>query len=73
MLETTRSDGVLRVSSAGEGEARWLVTGWDGGYHDADAAYNISVPEGWDRTDLAAYAAERREAAGFDDPGGRNV
>jgi len=38
---------------------RWLSNGFDGGYAVADAAYNLTVPEGFDRTDLAAYAAER--------------
>lgn len=66
MFETTRRGGVLQARARG---ARWLATGWDGGYHDADAAYNVSVPEGWDRTDLSSYTAERREAAGFNDHG----
>jgi adenosylcobinamide hydrolase len=63
MFETTIRDGVLQARSPG---ARWLVTGWNGGYVDGDAAYNLTVPDGWDRTDLAAYATERRTAAGFD-------
>ena len=66
MFESTAADCVLRVSAPG---ARWLSTGWDGGFVDADAAYNVSVPEGWDRTDLSAYAEERRDRAGFDAPG----
>jgi adenosylcobinamide hydrolase len=66
MFETTRRDGVLQARAE---RARWLATGWDGGYQDADAAYNVSVPEGWDRTDLGAYATERREAARFAEPG----
>ena len=45
--------------------ARWLSTGWNGGYRDGDAAYNISVPDGWDRTDLTAYVRERIDEAGF--------
>jgi len=59
-------EGVCRVGLPG---ARWLVTGPNGGYRGADAAYNVTVPEGFSRTDLAAYAAERREAAGFGTPG----
>ena len=62
---TVRED-VLRVRQPG---ARWLSTGWDGGYERADAAYNVTVPEGWQRTDLAAYAAERRSTAEFEHPG----
>lgn len=50
-------------------ETSWLSTGWDGGYRRADAAYNISVPTGWDRKDLTAYIGERLEAARFDSPG----
>jgi len=66
MFEPTVEGGVLRVREPG---ARWLSTGWNGGLRDADAAYNVSVPDGWTRTDLDAYLAERRDAAGFDDPG----
>jgi adenosylcobinamide hydrolase len=62
----TVRDGVCRVRHAG---ARWLATGFDGGYRTADAAYNISVPEGFDRTDLATYVRERRECAGFESDG----
>lgn len=62
MFEATVRDGVLQV--AGDG-ARWLSTGWDGGFRDADAAYNVSVPEGWERTDLTAYVTERRNRADF--------
>ena len=66
MFEPTVRDGVCRCLREG---ARWLVTGWDGGYRDADAAYNVTVPDGFDRTDLAAFRDERRAAAGFDEPG----
>ncbi|GGL65708.1 adenosylcobinamide amidohydrolase [Halocalculus aciditolerans] len=66
MFDGAIRESVLRVGAPG---ARWLSTGWDGGYADADAAYNISVPEGWTRTDLTAYAAERRAEAGFDTTG----
>ena len=65
-VETTVADGVCQLRAPG---SRWLVTGHDGGYRDADVAYNVSVPEGFDRTDLSAYAAERRERAGFDTAG----
>jgi len=38
---------------------RWLSSGFDGGYRTAGVAHNLTVPEGFDRTDLEAYAAER--------------
>ncbi len=63
MFEAERSDGVCRLAAPG---TRWLVTGPEGGYRQADAAYNVSVPEGFDREDPAAYAAERRRRAGFE-------
>ena len=62
MFETTVADGVLRIHRPG---TRWLSTGWDGGFERAAAAYNVTVPEGWERTDLGAYIDERRERAGF--------
>lgn len=61
MCETTVAAGVCRLSLSG----RWLATGPDGGYQDGEAAYNISVPEGFERTDLDDYATERLESAGF--------
>jgi adenosylcobinamide hydrolase len=64
--ETTVRSGVLRLSHPG---ARWLSTGWDGGFVDADAAYNVAVPTGFERTDLDTYARERRREAGFDGDG----
>lgn len=66
MFETVVADGVCQVHRSA---ARWLATGHDGGYRSADAAYNISVPEGFDRTDLTRYCAERRERAGFSTTG----
>ncbi len=62
MFETTVADGVLGIHRPG---TRWLSTGWDGGFERAAAAYNVTVPEGWERTDLGAYIDERRERAGF--------
>lgn len=68
MFETTRRAGVLELRRPG---TRWLSTGIDGGYSVADAAYSVTVPDGWSRTDPLTYAAERRRAAGFDgDEGG---
>ncbi|WP_135805751.1 adenosylcobinamide amidohydrolase [Halorussus marinus] len=66
MFETAVRDGVLRLRREG---ARWLSSGWAGGHCRADAAYNVSVPEGFDRTDLDAYLAERRDRVGFDGAG----
>ena len=66
MFESEISADVLRVRRPG---TRWLSTGFSGGYETADAAYNCTVPEGFDRTDLSEYVAERRERAGLDDAG----
>lgn len=40
-------------------DTRWLSSGFDGGYASAEAAHNLTVPKGFERTDLSAYAAER--------------
>ncbi|WP_424016448.1 adenosylcobinamide amidohydrolase [Halorientalis pallida] len=64
-MNTIVADGVLRVS----GPDRWLATGPGGGFRTAPAAYNVSVPEGFDRTDLDSYVTERRERAGFEREG----
>lgn len=50
-------------------DARWLVTGCDGGVQDADAIYTVTVPEGFDRTDLAEFREERLSAVGFEQAG----
>jgi adenosylcobinamide hydrolase len=63
MFEAAVRDGVCRL---GRPETRWLSTGHDGGERTAPAAYNLTVPEGWERTDLDTYVAERLSAAGFD-------
>lgn len=63
MFESEVSDGVL---CARRPKTRWLSTGFSGGFETADAAYNVSVPTGFDRTDLDAYFVERREGANFD-------
>ena len=60
--DAVRRAGVLRVSRPG---TEWLSTGWNGGRRTADAAYNVTVPDGWERTDLESYVAERLERAGF--------
>lgn len=61
-FDTTVSAGVLQFARPG---TRWLSTGWDGGFTRADAAYNVSVPTDFDRTDLGQYVTERRAEAGF--------
>ncbi|WP_435157011.1 adenosylcobinamide amidohydrolase [Haladaptatus sp. DFWS20] len=66
MFETTVRDDVLQVARP---RTRWLSSGWNGGLLDASAAYNISVPEGFERTDLDTYIDERRTDAGFDRSG----
>ena len=66
VFDATVRDGVCRLARPG---TRWLSTGHAGGEHRAPAAYNCTVPEGWTRTDLDAYVAERLGAAGFDDGG----
>ena len=66
MYEADVRAGVLRVDAPG---ARWLETGHHGGLSRADAAYNLTVPEGFSRTDLADYVDERLERAGFEPRG----
>lgn len=66
VFDSAVRDGVCRLARPG---GRWLSTAPGGGRTDADAAYNVTVPKGWEPTDLAAYARERRERAGFAEPG----
>jgi adenosylcobinamide hydrolase len=66
MCETTVRDGVLQVRQP---STRWLSSGWGGGFEHGPVAYNVSVPEGWSRTDLDDYVRARRERAGFDRAG----
>jgi adenosylcobinamide hydrolase len=66
MFETIIHEGVLRVEREG---TRWLSSGWEGGIEEGPAAYNISVPEGWNRTDLDSYVAERLDQAEFEHRG----
>ncbi len=61
MFEADRREGLCRLACE---DARWLATGIDGGYVTADDAVNLTVPTGFDRTDLATYVAERRADAG---------
>lgn len=66
MFEPTVRDGMLRLRREG---TTWLSTGWNGGLWNGDVAYNLSVPEGWERRDLSTYVSERRERAGFEGEG----
>jgi adenosylcobinamide hydrolase len=66
MFEATVRDGVCQCLAE---DTRWLGTGQSGGYRNADAVYNVTVPEGFDRTDLATYVDEQRRAAGFETEG----
>jgi adenosylcobinamide hydrolase len=56
------ADGVCRLRRPG---TRWLSTGHDGGGSRAEAAYLVSVPDGWDEVDVAGYVRDRLDAAGF--------
>jgi len=59
--QAVRRDGTCRLRRV-EGETRWLTTGFNGGERVANAAYNLTVPEGWGEAgqrDLKAYATER--------------
>ncbi len=62
MFETTIRAGVLQVSSE---NCRWFSTTWNGGYSTGNVAYAITVPEGWNETDLNEYQKIRRERAEF--------
>lgn len=62
-FEVRVADGVLQVRRRA---TRWLSTGWDGGLTQTDAAYNLTVPDGWSQTDLDEYLQQRRDRAAFD-------
>lgn len=66
MFETRVRDGVCQLS---HDQTRWLATGWDGGYRTGTSASNVSVPTGFDRTDLESYTEERLTRAGFERSG----
>ena len=63
VFEMTITDGVLQVRRP---HTDWLSTGVDGGRERADAAYNLTVPAGWDETNLRAYIDRRVTTAGFE-------
>ena len=66
VFEATVREGACRLRRPG---TRWLSTGHAGGASRGPAAYNLSVPDGWEETDLDAYVADRRARAGFEEPG----
>lgn len=66
ILEPTIREGVLQARRP---ETKWLSTGFDGGRTRANAAYNVSVPDGWGETDLRQYVDRRCSIAGFEAPG----
>ena len=66
LFESTVRSNVLQLHSP---STDWLSTGFDGGSQHADAAYNITVPEGWTETDLAGYVERRKADAGFNADG----
>jgi adenosylcobinamide hydrolase len=70
MFDATVDDGVLELAAPG---ARWLSTGWDGGFAAADRAHSVTVPEGWRPDDVGSWAAERVADAGFEPPAGGPV
>ncbi len=62
------AEGVTRFRRP---ETRFLSTGFDGGSRRGDAAYNLTVPEGWGDDgprDLRTYVDERLAEAGFSSP-----
>ncbi|MGZ0748649.1 adenosylcobinamide amidohydrolase [Haloparvum sp. AD34] len=67
MFDATVSAGVCRLHRPG---TRFLSTGFDGGEVVADAAYNVTVPEGWPEQPLQPYVERRLTAAGFGDDSG---
>lgn len=62
VFDATVSDGVCRLRRP---DTRFLSTGFDGGETVADAAYNVTVPEGWPEQPLRPYVDERLADAGF--------
>lgn len=66
MFETTQRPGVLELRRP---ETEWLSTGWEGGHCRADAAYSLTVPEGWEPANLGADVTERLAEAGFERDG----
>ena len=66
IVQTALRKGVFSISRPG---TKWLSTGANGGYSTGPAAYNITVPSGWDRQDLDRYTRSRLQEAGFENRG----
>ena len=64
MFETSLTGGVLAIRRP---ETVWLSTGWRGGRRVANAAYSVTVPEGWHPGDLAVDVADRLSDPGVAD------
>lgn len=62
VFDATVTDGVCRLHRP---DTRFLSTGFDGGEVVADAAYNVTVPEGWPEQPLRPYVERRLADAGF--------
>ncbi|MFB6236210.1 MAG: adenosylcobinamide amidohydrolase [Halopenitus sp.] len=62
MFDATVSNGLCRLRRP---DTRFLSTGFDGGEVVADAAYNVTVPEGWPEQPLKPYVEQRLAEAGF--------
>ncbi|QCC48415.1 adenosylcobinamide amidohydrolase [Halobellus limi] len=62
VFESTVRGEVCRLSRPG---TRWLSTGYAGGESVADAAYLLSVPEGWADVDVSGYVRRRLREVGF--------
>ncbi|MFB6132992.1 MAG: adenosylcobinamide amidohydrolase, partial [Halanaeroarchaeum sp.] len=66
MFDIAIRDGVLQAAAP---DVRWLSMGWDGGFRDGGAAYNVTVPDDFTRRDLSVYISNRLEDAGFSSSG----
>ena len=64
MFEASLTGAILAIQRP---ESVWLSTGWRGGRRVADAAYSVTVPDGWHPDDLGVDVADRLSAAGVVD------
>ncbi|AUX09818.1 adenosylcobinamide hydrolase [Halalkaliarchaeum desulfuricum] len=64
MFEARTNGGILEIERP---ETVWLSTGWRGGRRVADAAYSVTVPDGWHPDEIALDVADRLAAAGVVD------
>lgn len=60
MFDHEQTDDRLTIRRPG---TRWLSNGFNGGHVTADAAHNLTVPTGFERTDLTRYVAKRLGSA----------